>query len=63
MLKRGCQADGLLDWLHTLVLMEGSTVLLLATIREGMTNKVTILKTFCSDDGMVVKTKLIVIGG
>ncbi len=64
MLKRSCESDEFLDWLHTLVLMDDTV--LLSTTTEGMINKVTILKTFCSDYGMIIsasKTKFFVIGG
>ncbi len=64
MLKRSYESDGFLDWLHTLMLMDDTV--LLSTTREGMINKVTILKIFCSDYGMIIsasKTKFFVIGG
>lgn len=64
LLKENCADDGFLSWLHILVLMDDTV--LLATTRERMTHKLSLLKSFCDDYGMKVnelKTKFFVVGG
>lgn len=64
MLKARCGSDGFLGWLHALVLMDDTV--LLSSSREGLINKIRILKTFCNEHGMVInqnKTKFFVIRG
>lgn len=64
MLKEQCESDGFLGWLHALVLMDDTV--LLSTSREGIMNKLRILKAFCDGHGMIInekKTKFFVISG
>lgn len=50
--KQSCLPDGLLCWLHTLVLMDNTV--LLATSRERMIGKIKLSLNFCSRHGMVI---------
>ncbi len=62
LLKENCGCDGLLSWLHVLVLMNDAV--LLSTSRNDMAGKVWLLKHFCNNYGMTVnneKTKLFAI--
>ncbi len=52
MLKEQCGSDGFLGSLHALVLMDDTV--LLSTSKEGMINKVRILKTFRDGHGMII---------
>ena len=64
LLKERCAPDGVLAWLHTLVLMDNTV--LLATSRVGMINKIRILKEFCGEHGIIIsenKTRFIVTCG
>lgn len=64
MIKEGCDMDGFLNWLHILVLMDDTV--LLATCRRNMIKKLSILKQYCEDYGMIInqsKTKFFVING
>ena len=64
LVKDNCKEDGLLSWLHILVLMDDTV--LLATTREGMLHKIGLMKSLCDNYGMKVneaKTKFFVVGG
>ncbi len=64
LVKENCADDGFLSWLHILVLMDDTV--LLATTRERMLHKLSLLKSFCDDYGMKInelKTKFFVVGG
>ena len=64
LIKETCEPDGFLSWLHLLMLMDDTV--LLATSREKLIKKVTLLVQFCKKYGMVInesKTKLMVING
>ena len=57
-IKEGCEADGFLAWIHILVLMDDTV--LLATSRENMIKKITLLHNYCKEYGMKInqsKTK------
>ncbi len=61
-IKEGSDYDGFLQWLHVLVLMDDTVIL--STSRQGMLRKLSLMKTYCSDYGMIVnqtKTKFMVI--
>ncbi len=63
-IKEGSGYDGFLQWLHVLVLMDDTVIL--STSRQGMQRKLSLMKTYCSDYGMIVnqtKTKFMVING
>ncbi len=63
-IKEGSDYDGFLHWLHVLVLMDDTVILL--TNRQGMLRKLSLMITYCSDYGMIVnqtKTKYMVING
>ena len=56
LIKSNCEADGFLQWLHLLVLMY-DTVLLLSTTRLGIMQRNLIpLNHFCTENGMFVNT-------
>ena len=58
LIKNGCDVDGFLVWLHSLVLMDDTV--LLSTSRQGMHSKLTLLNEYCKGYGMSVnnsKTK------
>ncbi len=58
LIKNGCDMDGFLIWLHTLVLMDDTV--LLSTTRQGMQRKLTLLNEYWKGRGMCVsnvKTK------
>ncbi len=58
LIKSNCEADGFLQWLHLLVLMNDTV--LLSTTRRDMEHKLMLLNQFCVDSGMFVnnlKTK------
>ena len=60
LIKETCEPDGFLSWLHLLMLMDDTV--LIATNREKLIKKVTLLIQFCKKYGMVInesKTKLI----
>ena len=62
--KDTCVADGFLEWLHLLVLMDDTVIF--ATSRERMLHKISLLKRFCDANNMSVnlsKTKFMVING
>ena len=63
-IKENSRNDGFLSWLHVLVLMDDTVIL--ATTRNSMIYKVSLLRTFCQSYGMKInqsKTKFFVIGG
>ena len=63
-IKEGSDYDGFLQWLHVLVLMDDTVIL--STSRQGMLRKLSLMKKYCSDYGMIVnqaKTKFMVING
>ncbi len=63
-IKEGCGHDGFLKWLHILVLMDDTV--LLATTRNNMIKKISLLQNYCHEYGMVInqsKTKFFVIHG
>ncbi len=51
LIKHGCDMDGFLAWLHTLVLMDDTV--LLSTTRQGMQRELT-LNDYCKGHGMCV---------
>ena len=64
LIKTNCNPDGFLSWLHILVLMDDTV--LLATTRESIVHKISLLKQYCDTYGMrinVGKTKFFVICG
>ena len=64
MLEEGAGVDGFISWLHVPVLMDDTV--LIATTRENMIRKLTILKQYCNEYGMKVnntKTKFFVVNG
>ena len=52
LIKNGCDVDGFLVWLHTLVLMDDTV--LLSTTRHGMQRKLSLLNEYCKGHGMCV---------
>ena len=63
-IKERCGNDGFLSWLHVLMLMEDTVILV--TSRTKLVEKLNILYDYCEDSGMVVnndKTKFMVING
>jgi hypothetical protein len=63
-LKEKCQPDGYLEWMHVLMLMDGTV--LLATSRKRAEEKVRVLKEFCTSSGMMInqaKTQFMAING
>ena len=63
-IKSGCEFDGFLQWLHNLVLMD-DTVLLLTT-KCNMLKKISLLQDYCTEYAMKInqsKTKFFVIYG
>ena len=63
-IKEGSEQDGFLQWLHILILMDDTVIL--STTRHGMLRKLSLLKDYCSDYGMIInqsKTKFMVING
>ncbi len=52
LINNGCDMDGFLIWLHTLVLMDDTV--LLSTTRQGMQRKLTLLNEYCKGHGMCV---------
>lgn len=63
-IKENSNPDGFLSWLHILVLMDDTV--LLATTKDNLINKVTLLKQYCDSYGMKInatKTKFFVICG
>ncbi len=64
LIKQNCDNDGYLSWLHILMLMDDTV--LLATNRDIMLRKISLLKKFCDDYSMTInmsKTKFFVING
>ena len=64
LIKRKCNAETFIDWLHVLMYMDDPV--LLATTRAAMLSKITILYEFGNEYGMKVnlaKTKFFVING
>ncbi len=64
MIKEWCMPEIFLDWLHVLVLMDGTVLLL--TSQANLFRKVEVLKQFCRDYSMTAnndKTKFFVING
>ena len=64
LIKRKCNAETFIDWLHVLMYMDDTV--LLATTRTAMLSKITILYEFGNEYGMKVnlaKTKFFVING
>lgn len=60
MFKENCDLDGLLSWLHFLMLMDDTV--LLVTTRECMIRKVTVMHKFCNSYVVKVnrqKTKIV----
>ncbi len=55
LIKNKCGTDGLLTWLHILMLMD-DTVLFSST-RHGMECKLRLLNEYCQDYGMLVNNK------
>ena len=55
LLKENCGRDGFLVWLHTLVLMDDTV--LLATSRNSMQYKLSLLRQYCRDYGMRINVK------
>ncbi len=55
LIKNGCDADGFLVWLHTLVLMDDTVHL--STSRQGMQRKLTLLNEYCKGHGMCVNNR------
>jgi hypothetical protein len=63
-MKRKCEPDGYLEWLHTLMLMDDTVIL--ATSKEKAIEKIKVLTEFCTDSGLKIneaKTKFMVING
>ena len=61
-IKRNCEPDGFLQWLHLLMLMDDTVFL--STTRRGMQRKLVFLNEFCINNGMKVnntKTKFFTI--
>lgn len=64
LMKQGCGSDGVLAWLHVLVLMDDTVVV--ATTRQNLVKKLNILQKYCKEYGMKVnqsKTKYFVVNG
>ena len=64
LIREGCVRDGFLGWLHIMMLMDDTVIL--ATTREGLVYKMSILAKYCDDHGMLVnfdKTKFMAING
>ena len=64
LIKENCNPEGFLSWLHILALMDDTV--LLATTRENILHKISLLKQYCHDYGMKInagKTKFFVICG
>ena len=64
LIKESCNPEGFLSWLHILALMDDTV--LLATTRENILHKISLLKQYCQDYGMKInasKTKFFVICG
>ena len=62
--KDSCIADGFLQWLHLLVLMDDTVIF--STTREGMLRKIELLNEFCNGNNMKInlsKTKFMLING
>ena len=55
MFKDRCVMDGFLGWLHLLVLMDDTVIL--STTRQGMLDKIALLKEFCDSNNMKVNLK------
>ena len=52
LIKDNCNSDGFLSWLHLLFLMDDTV--LLATSRENVIHKITLLKQYCDAYGMKI---------
>ena len=64
MVKERSPCDGFLSWLHLLMLMDDTVIL--ATSRESLEKKLSILKEYCDEYGMVIneeKTQFMVVNG
>ena len=64
LVKERCGPDGFLAWLHLLMFMDDTVFL--STSRQGIENKLALLKEFCVSHGMKVntsKTKFMVVNG
>ncbi len=64
LMKQGCGSDGVLSWLHVLVLMDDTVVV--ATTRQNLIKKLNILQKYCKEYGMKInqsKTKYFVVNG
>ena len=64
MVKERSPCDGFLSWLHLLMLMDDTVIL--ATSRESLQMKLSILKEYCDEYGMQInekKTEFMVVNG
>ena len=63
-LKSRCEPDGFLRWLHSLMLVDDTVIL--ATSRERLIQKLSLLQECCQNTGMVInekKTEFMAING